>query len=222
MQVCRACAICTFIDFGWDRLNILHCNLYGAMFWICNENSVHNIPCFSYCRAVLAQHQSLFFFPPILCTPMSGRKGGSQQLCGCLAVSPGQLTKMPDCVKPSTNFTHVFKSGCLCLSSKTATLSGIERCYWACVNGTCNSQPYSAKWLPGKFVLRCFHVVDWPVFLQIFLLAPLEEGYDICLSQSSETFLWLLSKVMEILQWQQPAVPTRLHAPHPVLYVQLA
>ena len=28
--------------FGWDRVNFLHSGLYGAMFWICGQNSIGN------------------------------------------------------------------------------------------------------------------------------------------------------------------------------------
>ena len=28
--------------FHWDRVNFLHGSWYGAMFWICGENSVDN------------------------------------------------------------------------------------------------------------------------------------------------------------------------------------
>ena len=36
-QPVRRCA-----GFGWDRVNFLHSSWYGAMFWICAENSVDN------------------------------------------------------------------------------------------------------------------------------------------------------------------------------------
>jgi len=41
-------------------VNLLHSSLYTAVLWTGGENSVNNALCFSYCRAVLTQHQSLF------------------------------------------------------------------------------------------------------------------------------------------------------------------
>jgi len=37
MQDMQVCA-----DFGWGSVNFLHSSHYGAMFWICAENSVDN------------------------------------------------------------------------------------------------------------------------------------------------------------------------------------
>jgi len=33
-------SFCT--GFGWDKVKFLHSSFHGAMFWICDENSVDN------------------------------------------------------------------------------------------------------------------------------------------------------------------------------------
>lgn len=55
-------------SFGWDGVNCFHHSLYGAVFWICDVNSVGKTPMFYY---FIADHcQSLLCFS--LCPP-SGR-----------------------------------------------------------------------------------------------------------------------------------------------------
>lgn len=74
-------------------------------------------------------------------------------------------------------------------------LSGNERC-WPMMSlcsmqlfSTCNSQPYSPKRLPGKFVPQLLHTGLSGLFSPVFLLAPLEEGCEIYFLLSSETYL---------------------------------
>ena len=57
-----ACSAC----FGWDRVNFLHSSWYGAMFWICAENSVDNSGMFSLLlsSAYTASRPFLLLTPP--------------------------------------------------------------------------------------------------------------------------------------------------------------
>lgn len=48
--------------FVWDRISFLQNNLYGSMFWTCDQNSVDDTEIFNCCWAVLAQHPALFCF----------------------------------------------------------------------------------------------------------------------------------------------------------------
>ena len=40
VELMTALSMCT--GFGWGGVNFLHSSLYGAMFWICDQNSVGN------------------------------------------------------------------------------------------------------------------------------------------------------------------------------------
>ena len=70
---------------GFDWVNFLHSSWYGAMFWICAENSADTQRCFSSCWAVLNQSQGLFCFS-------SHQWGGWGCTRGWEGTQPGQLT----------------------------------------------------------------------------------------------------------------------------------
>lgn len=38
--------LCDCTGSVWDRVNFLHSSRYGAVFWICDENSASNTPVF--------------------------------------------------------------------------------------------------------------------------------------------------------------------------------
>ena len=47
---------------GWDRVNFLHSNQYGAVFRVVTKTVLITQQCFHYCWAVLADHQGFLFF----------------------------------------------------------------------------------------------------------------------------------------------------------------
>ena len=73
--------------FGWGRVNFLHSSWYGAMFWICDENSVDNTGMFS----LLLSSAYTESRPFLLLKPPHQRVGW-----GCTrgreGTQPGQLT----------------------------------------------------------------------------------------------------------------------------------
>ena len=57
-------AECT--GFGQDRVNFLHSSWYGAMFWICDQNSIDNTGMFSLLLNSAYTESRPFMFPTLL------------------------------------------------------------------------------------------------------------------------------------------------------------
>ena len=74
-------------SFGWDRVNFLHSNWYGATFWICVGNSVDNTGMFSFLlSSAYPEPRALLLLPP---PHQRAGWGGTRSWEG---TQPGQLT----------------------------------------------------------------------------------------------------------------------------------
>lgn len=47
--------------FGWDRVNFLYCSSYGAMFWVCNNNTADTPTFLLLLSSAYTESRSLLF-----------------------------------------------------------------------------------------------------------------------------------------------------------------